>query len=174
MHDNTTEVRIFNDVCVVRQNNSKGKEKSPIRVEEFFEHFRNLSDTNNDKEDKSGVLNNDEKNETKLDTSSLNGPFHEDEIKKCIMKLKNNKAAGVDLVANEYIKCTGDLFLPLYVSLFNKIMISGSIPEDWVIGLIRPIYKKKGDVENCNNYRGIALLSCFGKLFTSVLNNRLL
>ena len=36
-----------------------------------------------------------------------------------------------------------------------------------------PIHKK-GDVDNVNNYRGITLLSCMGKLFTSILNKRLL
>ena len=36
-----------------------------------------------------------------------------------------------------------------------------------------PIHKK-GDVDNVNNYRGITLRSCMGKLFTSILNKRLL
>ena len=36
-----------------------------------------------------------------------------------------------------------------------------------------PIYKKKGDPANADNYRGIAILSCYGKLFTCVLINRL-
>ena len=63
--------------------------------------------------------------------------------------------------------------MPLYVILFNRILSSGVIPEDWVIGLIVPIFKKKGDITDCNNYRGITLLSCFGKLFTSIINERL-
>ena len=33
---------------------------------------------------------------------------------------------------------------------------------------------KKGDKNNPNNYRGISIVSCFGKLFTSILNNRIL
>ena len=44
---------------------------------------------------------------------------------------------------------------------------------DWTIGLICPLYKKKGNPSNPNNYRGITLLSCLGKLFTAVLNERL-
>ena len=36
-----------------------------------------------------------------------------------------------------------------------------------------PIYKNKGDSLNPENYRPITLLSCLGKLFTAVLNERL-
>ena len=32
---------------------------------------------------------------------------------------------------------------------------------------------KKGDASNPENHRGITLTSCLGKLFNSVLNNRL-
>ena len=49
---------------------------------------------------------------------------------------------------------------------------TGIIPNTWAIGVIRPIYKNKGAKNDPNNYRGISLLSCFGKLFTSVLNKR--
>ena len=57
--------------------------------------------------------------------------------------------------------------------LFNLVLESGVIPENWSIGYILPIYKNKGDRGNPNNYRGITLLSCVGKLFTTILNNHL-
>jgi hypothetical protein len=47
------------------------------------------------------------------------------------------------------------------------------IPTCWTKGVIKPIFKKKGDRSNPENYRGITLLSCVGKLFTAVLNRRL-
>ena len=47
------------------------------------------------------------------------------------------------------------------------------MPADWCQSVIRSIYKNKGDIDDPNNYRGISLLSCFGKLFTSCLNRRL-
>ena len=59
------------------------------------------------------------------------------------------------------------------VGLFNLVLLTGLIPEDRSIGLIVPIYNRKGEKSNPNNYRGTTLLSCIGKLFTSLLNHRL-
>ena len=42
-----------------------------------------------------------------------------------------------------------------------------------VVGADHPYIQEKGDKKDCNNYRGITLLSCLGKLFTTVLNERL-
>lgn len=107
------------------------------------------------------------------DYSSLSEYFNYHEVKEAIQKLKTGKAAGVDQIINEYIKDSSEVFIPVYVSLFNKILDSGIIPEEWVLGLIVPIYKKKGNVRDCNNYLDVTLLSCLGKLFTNILNVRL-
>ena len=63
--------------------------------------------------------------------------------------------------------------LPIYVKLFNMVFDTGTIPEDWTLGNIKPTYKNKGNPKDAENYRPITLLSCFGKVFTSVINNRL-
>ena len=57
-------------------------------------------------------------------------------------------------------------------ALFNKLFQIGYFPEKWSEGYIVPIFKK-GDVNEVANYRGITLLSTLGKLFTTILNNRL-
>ena len=43
----------------------------------------------------------------------------------------------------------------------------------WTEGYIVPIHKK-GSINNVDNYRGITLLSTLGKLFTRILNSRLM
>ena len=88
-------------------------------------------------------------------------------------KLKNNKSPSNDEIVNEYIKYSIDKMLPTYVTFFNKVLDTGNYPESWSLGFIVPIYKNKGDKEDSNNYRGITLLSCLGKLFTSIINEPL-
>ena len=62
---------------------------------------------------------------------------------------------------------------PLLLRLFNVIFISGSYPSQWSEGLITPIHKKD-DLEDVNNYRGITLINVLSKIYSHLLNNRLL
>ena len=79
---------------------------------------------------------------------------------------------GIDNILNEYFVSAANVLLNPLELLFNMILDSGNFPNDWSTGIIVPIHKK-GDINDPNNYRGITLVSCFAKLFTSVLNNRL-
>ena len=47
------------------------------------------------------------------------------------------------------------------------------VPQQWCIGYIRLLYKNKGDPNDPNNYLGITIASCLGKLFTTLINSRL-
>ena len=47
------------------------------------------------------------------------------------------------------------------------------MPQTWCGGLITPIYKSGGRSDPAN-YRAICVSSCLGKLFCSILNQRLL
>ena len=104
--------------------------------------------------------------------TALDDPISQKEILTAINNLSTNKACGVDNVLNEYFKNATDILIGPLQILFNKILRSGTFPSQWATGLVFPIYKKC-DTNNTNNYRGITLISCFAKLFTSVINNRL-
>ena len=53
------------------------------------------------------------------------------------------------------------------------IIFSGILPDSWLMGKLFLIHKNKGDPSLPENCRPITILSCLGKLFTSVLNARL-
>ena len=61
------------------------------------------------------------------------------------------------------------------LELFNRILSSGKYPTLWSFGLIVPIrpIHKKDDRSKAEHHRGSTLLSALGKLFTSILNDRL-
>lgn len=95
-----------------------------------------------------------------------------DELEQAIKKLKNDKSPGFDNIINEFLKLNTPLFKNTLLSIFNVLFKQGYFPKAWSVGLIIPIFKK-GDHNLPENYRGITLLSCVGKLFTSLLNQRL-
>ena len=47
------------------------------------------------------------------------------------------------------------------------------VPVDRVTACMVPLYKDKGDVHECSNFRGISLLSVVGKVYARVLKNRI-
>ena len=92
-------------------------------------------------------------------------------FQKCIKSLMNNKSCSNDKIINEFIKNTSKVMMPIYVLFFNlRYRLFARLVVE---GVIRPIYKHKGDPSKPENYRPITILSCLGKLFTSVLNARL-
>ena len=102
----------------------------------------------------------------------LNSSFTEDEVRLCISNLPNGKAGGIDGILNEMLKCTNDIITPLLTLLFNKILLTGEYPNIWCKAIICPIFKS-GNPHQPSNYRGISLLCTLSKVFTKIINSRL-
>ena len=71
------------------------------------------------------------------------------------------------------IRASLPMMLPVYHKLFNTILSLGTLPNIGCNGIITPIFKS-GARNDPSNYRGICVSSCLGKLFFSILNQRLL
>ena len=102
----------------------------------------------------------------------LNDPITIPELLIAVKTLKQGKAAGNDCLLNEYFIESIDILCSHVCDIFNIIIDTGCYPEMWMEGVIIPIYTK-GDKKEASNYRGITLMSCFSKLFTSIMNRRL-
>ena len=61
----------------------------------------------------------------------------------------------------------------MLLSVFKKIQATGAMPEEWRNSTLVPIYKQKGDVQDCSNYRGIKLLSHTMKIWERIIDRRL-
>ena len=107
-----------------------------------------------------------------LSINELNEPFTMDELSIGLKGLKNNKACSFDKISNEMLKTSGKIHKNAFLKLFNSIQISSFYPTLWKKDILHPIHKSD-EKSDPNNFRGIAISSCFGKLFTKLLKNRL-
>ena len=70
------------------------------------------------------------------------------------------------------IKCANNTLIADIKNLFNVIFDSEYYPKTWNHGLIKSIFKT-GAKEDPSNYRGITLMSCLGKVYSTVLYKRI-
>ncbi|KAK3525039.1 hypothetical protein QTP86_013475 [Hemibagrus guttatus] len=87
--------------------------------------------------------------------------------------MKSGKAVGPDDIPVEVWKCLGEAAVEFLTSLFNRLLESERMPEEWRRSVLVPIFKNKGDVQSCSNYRGIKLMSHTMKLWERVVEARL-
>ena len=90
--------------------------------------------------------------------------IQEAEVKEALKKMDNGKALGPDNIPIEVWKGLGRKGIIWLTKLFNEILRSKRMPEEWRRSTLIPIYKNKGDIQNCGNYRGIKLMSHTMKL----------
>ena len=86
--------------------------------------------------------------------------------------MKGGKAMGPNGIPIEVWRCLGDRAIVWLTKLFNLIFRSNKMTEEWRSILVT-IFKNKGDVQNCTNYRGIKLMSHTMKLWERVIEHRL-
>jgi hypothetical protein len=73
-------------------------------------------------------------------------------------KLKSYKSPSTDQISAELINAGGETLGSEIHRLICCIWNNEELPQQWKESIIVPIYKK-GDNTDCNNYRGISLLS---------------
>ncbi|XP_056020452.1 uncharacterized protein LOC130054512 [Ostrea edulis] len=146
-----------------KQGNVLSKEEDILkRWKEHFEEVFNMKDPKNE----AIIL-------PATDTLDIDtDPPSIEEVKKAITKLKNGKAAGIDQIHAELFKAEEYWTPTLLTNILQKIWESEKTPSFWKTGLIVKL-PKKGDLSNCNNYRGIMLLSVTMKVLSRVILDRI-
>ena len=152
------QVRVMKDA---EGNVLTSKESVTRRWKEYFEKLTNEENARERREEDADMV-----NEEVRKISS-------EEVRTAIKKIKSGKAVGPDGIPAEVWKCLGTIGVEYLTRLFNKILDSEQMPEEWRRSMLVPIYKNKGDVQCCGNYRGIKLMSHTMKIWERVVETRL-
>eukprot|EP00731_Ephydatia_muelleri_P012238 Em0006g1132a len=95
-----------------------------------------------------------------------------EEVRCALSQVKCNRAAGKDGIPAELLIYGGEQALTFLHTICTEVWSSELIPKEWVDSIIVPL-PKKGNLQLCDNWRGISLLSVAGKVFARVLANRI-
>ena len=115
----------------------------------------------------------------------LNADITDDEVQLALARLKNGRMSGPDGMHSELLRFafttaeTSDGFVKRFYllsdelcRLFQHAFSTGQLPPAWCAAILCSVFKK-GDPDVMDNYRGIAVGSLFGKLYSMVLEHRL-
>lgn len=146
----------------IRDSGGKVVESEGQYKEVWMKHFNELLNDNQQIEE----LLHEEDDEIVVQEPTL------EEIKDVIKSSRNGKAPGKDGINNELLKYGGDELHENIYALISKIWKEETMPKEWESGQIVTLHKK-GDQQNCSNYRGITLLSTTYKILSTIIQRRL-
>ena len=90
-----------------------------------------------------------------------------------MQSMNNGKAVGPDDIPVEVWKCLGESAMKLLTKLYNRTMERETMPDEWRDSVLIQIFKNKGDVQRCSNYRGIKLIGHTMKQWERMIEIRL-
>ena len=96
-----------------------------------------------------------------------------EEVRTALGKMKRGKTAGPDGLPAEFWKCLGETAVTFLTAVFNRIMESERMPDEWRKSTLVPIFKNKEAPQYCGNYRGIKLMSHTMKIWERVIEARI-
>ncbi|KAK3543889.1 hypothetical protein QTP70_030272 [Hemibagrus guttatus] len=165
---------------LARQRDRDGKDMQQVRVikdrdgrvltseenvqRRWKEYFEELMNEENEREKRVEGVNSVEQKVDKI---------RKDEVRKALKRMKSGKAVGPDDIPVEVWKCLGEAAVEFLANLFNRVLESERMPEEWRRSVLVPIFKNKGDVQSCSIYRGIKLMSHTMKVWERVVEARL-
>lgn len=100
-------------------------------------------------------------------------PVTLEEVKCALRKMEAGKAVGPDGIPGDVWKLVGEKATTWLQGLFNRMLLGEQMPREWRESWVVPLYKGKGEAQDCKNYRGIKLMSHTMKLWERVIEGRL-
>ena len=137
---------------------------SEAMLKRWKEYFTKLMNEENKREPRT--------EETEVVNEEVNCVRRE-EVKNAVRRMKKGKAVGPGELPVEVWKCMGEMEIKFLTRLFNRLLMGERMPEEWRRSVLIPIYKNKGDVQCCGNYRGIKLMRHTMKVWERIIETRL-
>lgn len=155
-------------------NQNNPDDPNPISIDEWASYFEKLT-SSTDKSTVHGPVSDTSPspNNTCESGPDYNSAISTSEIRKAINKLKARKAPGPDIIPSDIYKILSDDIIPCLELLFNCVLDVGCYPKSWNTSYVIPIHKK-GSKQDPDNYRCLSVGSAMGKLFNSIINDRLI
>ena len=97
--------------------------------------------------------------EERYPNQAMTRNISEEETETALKGMTCGKAVGADEIPAEAWKYMGNFGIKMLCKLFNCIMNTEQMPSAWRQLILIPIFKGKGDIQACKNYRGVKLLS---------------
>ena len=101
-----------------------------------------------------------------------NYPILREEVVAAVKSRKLGKSAGLDNIRTELNQAGGEIMIDALLKICNKIWQTGELPTAWTQSLIITI-PKKGNLQHCQNYRSISLISHASNVMLKILLNSL-
>ena len=68
---------------------------------------------------------------------------------------------------------SGNKGVEFLVNFFNRLLLGKKMPDEWRRSVLVPLYKGKGGIKECGNYRRIKLMSQTLKLWERIIKVRM-
>ena len=105
-------------------------------------------------------------------TNQDNLPILREEVEAAVTSLKKRKSAGVDNIPVKLVQAGGEAMIDALRIICSQIWQTGKWPTQWTQSLIITL-PKKVNLQMCQNYRTISLISHPSKVMLKILLNRL-
>ena len=171
------ENEVFN---IAKQRNRQSKDVQQVRViksktgeilmeeekvkQRWKEYFDNLLNHENPRERRETRT-----EERERDMEDISG----EEVRTGLRRMKKGKAQGPDDIPVEAWIALGNKGVEFLVKFFNRLLQGEKMPDEWRRSVLVPLYKGKGDIKECGNYRGIKLMSHTMKLWERIIEARI-
>uniref|UniRef100_A0A4W3J3H8 Reverse transcriptase domain-containing protein n=1 Tax=Callorhinchus milii TaxID=7868 RepID=A0A4W3J3H8_CALMI len=87
-----------------------------------------------------------------------------------LLGLKTDKSPGPDGLLPWVLKEVAAEIVDALLLIFQNSLDSGTVPVDWKVANVTPLFKKDGR-EKMGNYRPISLTSVVGKILESIIRH---